>query len=82
MKRRPAETLGEYAVRLEADGRWRKGRDPTAGLSGATALLERAAYGDQEPDAATRGFVEQVVRSLSPAPRSQEANKARDLKTP
>jgi DNA-binding transcriptional regulator YdaS (Cro superfamily) len=67
LRRWPAETLGEYASRLVRLGRWRAGPDTTAALMCATALVERCAYGDYEPDAATRAFVEEVVHGLRPA---------------
>jgi hypothetical protein len=66
-KRWPAETLSEYTRRLVSMGRWRAGPASTASLQGATALVERCAYGHYEPDAATRALVEQVVRQLRPA---------------
>ena len=68
LKRWPAETLGEYAVRLSAQGSWRAGPGATASLKSATTLLERVAYGAHEPDTATRRFVEQVIGGLHPAP--------------
>ena len=67
LRRQPAETLREYALRLTSSGRWRAGPTATASLPAATALVERAAYGLHEPDAATRAFVEAVVNGLQPA---------------
>ena len=66
LRRQPAETLGEYGSRLGNCARWRAGPTATASLSAATALVERAAYGSHEPDAATRAFVEEVVNGLHP----------------
>ncbi len=76
-KRRPAETLGEYAGRLGALGRWRAGSDAAGALQTVVALVERAAYGAFEPDKATRTFVEEVVRGLHPARRIGTAGRRR-----
>jgi len=76
-KRRPAETLGEYAGRLGALGRWRAGSDAAGALQTVVALVERAAYGAFEPDKATRTFVEEVVRGLHPARRIGPAGRRR-----
>jgi transglutaminase-like putative cysteine protease len=81
LHRRPAETLGEYASRLEALGRWRAGRGSPASLRSVAALVERAAYGGQEPDRATRAFVEGVVRGLRPARRIGSYGPRRRLRT-
>ncbi|MGA3215863.1 MAG: transglutaminaseTgpA domain-containing protein [Acidimicrobiales bacterium] len=81
LERRPAETLGEYACRLGLVGRWRAGPNSTASLLSATALVERAAYGGLEPDAATRAFVEGVVRGLRPARRPLTRGARRRLTT-
>ena len=50
LKRRPAETLGEYAGTARRLGRWRAGPTRPAPCRRVTALLERAAYGGFEPD--------------------------------
>jgi len=79
LKRRPAETLGEYATRLGSLGSWRAGPTATASLPAATAVLERAAYGFHLPDAPTRAFVEEVVNGLHPARGSRGPARARRL---
>ena len=79
LRRQAAETLREYALRLTSSGRWRSGPTATASLQAATALVERAAYGLHEPDAATRAFVEAVVKGLHPAHGSRR--KGRRLTT-
>jgi hypothetical protein len=81
LRRCPAETLSEYSSRLTTLGRWRSGPAATASLPTATSLLERAAYGHHEPDAATRSFVEDVVRGLHPARRARRAGAGRRLTT-
>jgi len=81
LKRWPAETLGEYAARLSTLGKWRAGLESIASLRTVTALVERAAYGDQEPDKATRTFVEEVVRGLRPERRIGSAFARRRLRT-
>jgi hypothetical protein len=81
VRRGPAETLGEYACRLGALGRWRAGPSATTSLMTATALVERAAYGYHEPDAPTRAFVEEVVRGLRPARRARVPGARRRLTT-
>jgi transglutaminase-like putative cysteine protease len=81
LKRWPAETLGEYAARLSAQGSWRASGNPTALLQRATALLERSAYGAHEPDTATRRFVEEVVHGLHPARGARRLLRRRQLAT-
>ncbi len=81
LRRRPTETLGEYASRLGNSGLWRAGPTATASLPAATALVERAAYGFHEPDAATRAFVEEVVSGLHPARGSRRRGSSRRLTT-
>jgi hypothetical protein len=81
LKRWPAETLSEYASRLNTSGRWRTGSESMASLRTVTALVERAAYGDREPDKATRTFVEEVVRGLHPARRIGSGTARRRLRT-
>jgi transglutaminase-like putative cysteine protease len=78
LRRRQAETLREYAARLGALGRWRAGPSPAGALSSAVGLVERAAYGGHDADAATRAFVEDVVRSMRPA-RGGRRDRARGL---
>jgi len=81
VRRSPAETLSEYACRLAVVGRWRAAPSSTALLRTVTALVERAAYGDHEPDAATRAFVEEVVRGLRPVGRARWPGARRRLMT-
>ena len=81
LKRWPAETLGEYTARLCTLGRWRAGPESIASLRTVIALVERAAYGDEEPDKATRSFVEEVVSGLRPARRIGSGTARRRLRT-
>ncbi len=81
LKRWTNETLGEYASRLGSSGRWREGLVATASLPAATAIVERAAYGSYEPDAAKRSFVEEVVNGLRPARGARQAKSGRRFTT-
>ena len=81
LRRQTTETLGEYASRLGNFARWRAGPAATASLPAATALVERAAYGFHEPDAATRAFVEEVVSGLRPARGSRRRGPGGPLTT-
>jgi transglutaminase-like putative cysteine protease len=77
LRRRSAETLGEYAARLASLGQWRAGPTATGSLGAAAGLLERAAYGAYAPDARTRTFVEDIVRGLHPARGTRRAARHR-----
>jgi len=81
LRRRSPETLGEYVSRLGALGAWRTGPSATASLGAAAGILERAAYGGDEPDARTRAFVEEVVRGLRPARGARRTSSRRRLTT-
>ncbi len=81
LRRRSPETLGEYVSRLAAFGAWRTGPSATASLGAAAGVLERTAYGGYEPDARTRGFVEDVVRELRPARGARRASSRHRLTT-
>ena len=81
VRRRPAETLGEYAERLTIFGRWRAGPAATGPLAAAAGLLERAAYGGYEPDQRTREFVEEAVHGLRAARGPRRSAGRRQLTT-
>ena len=81
VRRRSAETLGEYSLRLAAWGDWRAGPAATASLGAAAALLERAAYSGQELDSRTHAYVEEVVRGLQPRRGARHASSHRSLTT-
>jgi len=81
LRRWPAETLGEYAARLGAFGQWRAGASSAACLRSTTNVLQQAAYGDHEPDNATKNFVEDVVRGLHPTRRARRPARGRRLTT-
>ncbi len=70
LRRRPVETISEYAARLARHGRFRSGSAVTGSLGAVAATIERAAYAPRPPDPAERAFAGSIVDSLHPVGRA------------